>query len=315
MVLTYVKAWVVEMTAENELSLMTIDIMMPFYGDPTMFRIAVESVIAQTEPRWRLVIVDDRYPDREPARWVTSLGDDRIVYVLNDTNLGVSGNFQKCIELAEAKFCTIMGCDDQLAPDYVARMHQLIAAHPDVAYIQPGVDVIDGVGQTSTSLADRIKRICMIRSNAPVELGGERLATSLARANWTYFPSICWRTDVLRKHGFRPDYRIVLDLALQFDIILSGSRMLLDNTVKTFRYRRHTASVSSWTAVDGSRFTEEKLLLDEAASRFRSQGWRKAARAARLRLTSRLNALVQIIPAVRARDRAGVSVLLRHAIR
>jgi glycosyltransferase involved in cell wall biosynthesis len=294
---------------------MTIEIMMPFYGDPAMFKKAVTSVTSQTDAGWELVIVDDQYPDPEPAHWVASLKDSRITYVRNDVNLGVSGNFQKCIELASAEFCTIMGCDDELAPGYVARMRELIQKHPDIAYIQPGVDVIDSSGRPSRSLADRIKRLCMIRSVAPVELGGERLAASLARANWTYFPSICWRTSALKHHGFRPDYRIVLDLALQFDILLSGSNMLLDQSVRTFRYRRHTASVSSWTAVDGSRFTEERLLLDEAAERFRAQGWAKAYRASRRRLTSRLNALTQMLPALKVRDVQGLTVLVNHALR
>ncbi|MFU8945627.1 glycosyltransferase family 2 protein [Mycetocola zhadangensis] len=294
---------------------MTIDIMMPFYGDPGLFKVAVQSVLSQTDPNWRLVIVDDRYPDRRPAKWVESLDEARIVYIVNDKNLGVSGNFQRCIDLAQTEFCTIMGCDDALEPGYVARMHELIADHPTVAYIQPGVVVIDGEGQISGSLADRIKRACMIRSNGPVELGGERLAASLARANWTYFPSICWRAETLRRHGFRPDYRIVLDLALQFEIILSGSDMLLDNRIKTFRYRRHTASVSSWTAVDGSRFTEERLLLNEVAERFRAEGWTRAYRASKRRVTSRLNALKQIPAALKARDRLGLSVLMQHTFR
>src|SRR4051794_2428172 len=79
----------------------TIDIMMPFYGDPQLFRDAVASVMAQTDADWRLVVIDDVYPDTRPGEWLQSLGDPRIRYLRNETNLGVSGNFSKSVDLVE----------------------------------------------------------------------------------------------------------------------------------------------------------------------------------------------------------------------
>ena len=40
-----------------------LDVVMPFYGDPGLFRAAVESVLAQSDGDWRLVVIDDVYPD------------------------------------------------------------------------------------------------------------------------------------------------------------------------------------------------------------------------------------------------------------
>lgn len=42
---------------------MTVDILFPYYGDVAMMKQAVLSVVGQTNPDWRLIVVDDGYPD------------------------------------------------------------------------------------------------------------------------------------------------------------------------------------------------------------------------------------------------------------
>ncbi len=292
----------------------SIDIMMPFYGSFELLRAAVESVLAQADPAWRLVIIDDRYPDPEPMAWARTLSDPRIIVLENPVNLGVSGNFTRSVELAEADFTVIMGCDDVLLPTYVGRMRELAARFPDAAYLQPGVDVIDADGTVCVPLADRVKgyyRPSGALPGTPLVLTGEPLATSLLRGNWTYFPSILWRTSVLKNHGFRADLDVVLDLALQMEIVAAGGTLILD-TVPSFRYRRHQASVSSWKASDGSRFLEEQSYFLETAAALRALGWRRAAGAATRHVSSRLNALTRMPSALQARDGRGIRSLLGH---
>ncbi len=287
--------------------------MMPFYGDVDQFRDAVRSVIAQDSRDWRLVIIDDCYPGTAHTEFVDAIDDPRVQLVRNSRNLGVAGSFQRSIELATADYLVIMGCDDLLEPSYIRRVTELLEAHPDASYLQPGVRVIDGSGAIVLPLADRVKGWYRPHPNAGV-LTGEDLARSLLRGNWTYFPSIAWRREAITSFGFRAEYDVVLDLALQIDIAMSGGALIVDSD-PVFRYRRHAASVSSARAVDGRRFREERRFFDEAARRCEERGWTRAARAARHHWSSRLNALTRLPTAVAARDRAGVGVLLRHALR
>ncbi|GAB3616041.1 hypothetical protein GCM10027416_05980 [Okibacterium endophyticum] len=293
---------------------MTIDIMMPFYGDPALFKQAVESVRGQTDGDWRLVIIDDVYPDPEPGEWAATLDDPRVEYIRNDTNLGVSGNFQKAVDLATSEYVVIMGCDDIMEPNYVATVHALIHRFPEASYFQPGVIVIDGDGSPVLPLADRVKARYRPKASSPTPLSSEAFATSLLRGNWTYFPSICWRTADVRTHGFNPDYEVVLDLALQLDLVTAGATMVVFDD-QMFRYRRHSASVSSWKANDGSRFTEERAFFADMAARMDAMGWQNAARTARRHVSSRLNALTRIPSAALARDSRGLRELIRHAMR
>lgn len=290
---------------------MDLELFMPFYGDVEHFRRAVLSVVSQNDPLWKLTILDDQYPSDLPERFVDDLNDSRITYIRNASNLGVSGNFQKCVELAQAHFVVIMGCDDLLLEGYVGRIRQIIEANPNVSYIQPGVLVVDENDNDYLPLGDKVKRRLRDAFAPPSIAQGEDLAASLLQGCWTYFPSIAWNTEVLKKYSFRPDFRIVLDLALQLEIIADGGKLFIDRT-NTFCYRRHRASVSMESALDGSRFQEENTLFTEFAQVASSLGWNKASKAAKLHLTSRLNALVELPSALFSRKFKGAAILLKH---
>ena len=292
---------------------MIIDILMPYYGDPGQLQEAVRSVLAQRDPDWRLVVLDDRYPHWDAEPWVTGLGDPRVVFERNPENLGVSGSFDRSIDLATAEYVTIMGCDDRMLPDYVGTVRRAIERFDRPEFVQPGVRVIDEHGAPARPLVDRVKG--WVRPRVPTGgalLSGEGVMTTLLRGDWSYFPSICWRRDVLAKHRFSREFEITLDLVLKTDILLDGGRLALLPDV-VFEYRRHAASASSYTAKDGSRFDEERAFYRAAEPRLRARGWPRAARAARTRLTSRLNAVSKLPAALAGRDRGALRTLSRYA--
>jgi glycosyltransferase involved in cell wall biosynthesis len=288
----------------------TLDIMMPFYGRFDHFRAAVNSVLAQTDPDWRLVIIDDVYPDLAPGEWAQAIDDPRVTYIRNTENLRPSRNYNKAIGLTTSRFVTIMGCDDVMLPGYVGRVNELTVQHPDAGIVQPGVGVIDENGAPSHPLADWVKGFYRFSGTGTRTYAGEELATSLLRGNWTYFPSLVWRTELLAD-GFRTDLDVVQDLAKLFEITAGGGTLVLDD-VQVFSYRRHSKSVSAVTGPDGTKFLQEAKLFAEAAAASRSLGWTRAARAARSHLSSRLNALTELPGAIFKGNTEGCKNLLGH---
>lgn len=285
--------------------------MMPFYGRFDHFRQAVESVIAQSDPDWRLVIVDDVNPDLAPGLWAQALDDERISYIRNEENLRPSRNYRKCVSLMKSEFAVLMGCDDVLLPDYVSRVKQLIEQFPDASIIQPGVATINGDGEPSFPIADRVKGWYRFGGVGPRSYSGEALAVSLLRGNWTYFPSLVWRVSDLSAYGFRVDLDVVQDLAMLLEITKAGGVLVLDDEI-CFNYRRHDASVSAKTGPDGSKFAQERVLFGEAARDCSDLGWHRAALSARIHLTSRLNAVTDLPAAVRSGNPRGLKALARH---
>ena len=289
-----------------------IDVLLPFYGDVGFLKLAVESVLAQQAGGWRLTVVDDGYPDPTVREWFAGLRDPRVRYHRNCENLGANVNYRHALSMAEADYVVVMGADDVMLPDYIGLVRDVITANPSVAVVQPGVRVVDEAGRVVKPLGDRVKRA--LRPRAPggaATIAGEELARSLLRANWTYFPSLCWHRRTISDLGFRRGLDVVQDLALLLDVASAGGTMVLVDDV-VFGYRRHSGSDSAVRALAGSRFEEERRFFRTAAVESRERGWTSAARAARLHLTSRLNAASLVPAAVRSRAWGPARALLRH---
>lgn len=295
---------------------MTIDIMLPFWGDPQLLRQTVESVLRQDDPGWRLTVIDDAYPDPAVAEYFATMDDPRVHYMRNEVNVGIIENFRASVRLARADHLVVLGSDDLLLPGYVAALRSAVERHPEAAVFQPGVRVIDENGAPSLPLVDRVKQR-MLRPDTragDAVLSGERLATSLTRGNWLYWPSLLFRTESIRAHDFRDDLPIVLDLAILLDIAFAGgSLVVVDDEV--FAYRRHTESASQKAILDGSRFTDDRRFFLETARRADERAWRSTARAARARVFARLHALTTVPTVLRHGDAAGRRALWRHILR
>ena len=291
----------------------TFDIMLPYYGNVSLMREATLSVLAQDDEDWRLTVVDDCYPDDAATRWFAGPHDERVTYQRNEHNLGISRNFQKCVELARHDHLVILGADDLMLPHYLSTVRSVLNEHPDADIVQPGVRIVNTAGRPARSLADEMKqRIYRPRFTGRTVLTGQSLAVSLLRGNWPYFPALCWRTKAIQSVGFRTGLSIVQDLALVIDLAQQGGSLAVDDTV-CFEYRRHSGSVSSMGAAGASRFVEERNYFLDVEERMRAQGWHHAAKVAHHHVSSRLHALT-LIPGALRHGRAGdARVLARHA--
>jgi len=290
---------------------MTLQIFVPFWGDPDLLFETIDSVRAQRNPDWELTIIDDCYPDESVAARLSSETDPRITYVRNPVNLGITENYREAIRRATAAHITILGCDDLLHPNYVDTILGVIARHPDVDVIQPGAEVIDEHGTVVRPLADRIKQDVLTPRGGEIVLAGEQMATSLLRGDWLYWPSLTFRTATLRRIDFREGLPIIQDLALLIDIAFDGGSLVYTPEL-AFSYRRHGSSASQKTLLDGRRFRDERTYYRTARELAARRGWRRTARVARARMMGRLHAVTEVPGVLRHGDRAGLKSTLAH---
>lgn len=266
----------------------SVDILLPYWGDFGLFKKAVDSVLTQTNPNWQLLIFDDHYPSEEAEKYCTSLRDPRVIYHRHKENIGITNNFNFALAAAHADYCVMLGCDDILLPRYIETALQNIG---DADFYQPGVDVINSHDKIHHPIGDRIKSILQPKKTG--KYFGESLAASLCHGNWLYFPSIMWKTSTIKKYGFDKKYKIVEDLALELNIIKDGAILYFDKHNTTFQYRRFADSLSSREkAKDGVRFSEETAVYDFFSNTFSQIGWKRAARAARWHITSRIHKII-----------------------
>jgi glycosyltransferase involved in cell wall biosynthesis len=259
-----------------------VDVFIPYWGEFLLLKEAVESVLGSEYTDFRVVIVDDCYPDKTAYNYFRDFADARVKYIRHRKNIGISANFNFCLARVEAEYFVMMGCDDKMLPNYLGRA---VAKMRGVDFYQGGVGVIDIAGREYLPLGDRAKRF-LSPSKAGV-YGGEKLAQSLVRGNWLYFPAILWRSARVRKYEFNDKYKIVEDVELELSIIADGGKMYFDRE-RGFLYRRFDGSLSS-VEKKGVRFREEDEIYERFAKRFFEMGWRKAAWEARMRIASRVN--------------------------
>src|SRR4051812_10332837 len=98
-----------------------LTIAIPFYKGHDYLRRAIESVLRQSSPDWRLVVCDDG-PEPGTAELVAGFDDPRIRYEQNARNLGMAGNWNRCLDLATTDLVNLLHNDDELLPNYVAEM-------------------------------------------------------------------------------------------------------------------------------------------------------------------------------------------------
>lgn len=292
---------------------MTIEIFVPFWGDPGLLYDTVASVRAQTDADWRLVVIDDCYPDENVPAYFAAIDDPRIEYVRNEANLGITENYREAIRRASTEHIVILGCDDLLHPNYLEVIRRTIAAVPEADVIQPGVVVIDENSQPVAPLVDRVKQRLLAphRGHGIAVLTGPKMATSLIRGDWLYWPSLAFRTATLKRIDFREGLPIIQDLALLMDIAFDGGTLAYNPTV-AFSYRRHGGSASQKTLLDGRRFRDERTYYAQARELAMAKGWSRTARTARTRVMSRLHAVSELPGVLRAGTRDGLQSTLAH---
>ncbi|WP_301112349.1 glycosyltransferase [Microbacterium sp.] len=292
---------------------MTAEIFVPFWGDPALLFDTVDSVRAMNDQDWRLIILDDCYPDESVPTYFDRLADDRVEYIRNERNLGITDNYREAIRRATADHITILGCDDLVHPNYLSVVRRTLQAVPHADVVQPGVVVIDEAGRSIRPLVDRVKGGLLAPKGGSgiAVLTGEAMATSLIRGDWLYWPSLTFRAETLRRIDFRDGLPIIQDLALLMDIAFQGGTLAYNPEV-AFSYRRHGGSASQKTLLDGRRFRDERTYYAEAYRLARSQRWKRTARAARLRAMSRLHGVAELPAVIRHGNRAGVESTIAH---
>lgn len=113
-----------------------LTIIIPVYDHPWEFiQRAIDSVLRQScTYSFRLLVIDD-FADEDVTqteRFLRQLKDDKILYYKNKKNLGVFGNWNRAISLANSTWITLLHSDDFYKDNYLQNMCDIVNAHPQI---------------------------------------------------------------------------------------------------------------------------------------------------------------------------------------
>lgn len=112
-------------------------VVIPVYNRAKELRSAVESVLAQIEQDFEVIVIDDGSNDN-PQRTVLEIGDPRVSIVRQD-NLGGAAARNAGIGRAQGQFVAFLDSDDAFLRGHLAEMKRLLVDTTDVAAYAPVV--------------------------------------------------------------------------------------------------------------------------------------------------------------------------------
>jgi len=130
-----------------------VSICIPTYNRAGMIGRAIESALGQTYRNIEVIIVDNASSDNTDSV-VASYVDERLTYIKNERNLGLFGNFNRCIELATGKFLHILHSDDYIDPDFTARCIAFFQEHPSVVMTSTRARIVGDSFEKDSACSD-----------------------------------------------------------------------------------------------------------------------------------------------------------------
>lgn len=187
---------------------MTATVLLPVHNGARTLRLAVDSILAQDDPDFELLIIDDASTD--PSAEIAesyAAADARVTVVRHRRNAGLASTLNEGLERARYELVARMDQDDESLPARLRIQCAFLEAHPEVAAAgswvlhmgaQPKFDNLIELPETPRGIAERLQH-----------------------ENCLYHPSVMMRRSViLGLGGYRREFRNAED----YDLWLRLSR-------------------------------------------------------------------------------------------
>jgi glycosyltransferase involved in cell wall biosynthesis len=162
--------------SDREADLPFVSVVVPAHNARPWIGAAIDSVAAQTHPRWELIVVDDASDDGTAELVADRAATDPRVRLLRSPGKGASAarNHGAAACTPEARYLFFLDADDFLRPDALAHMSRYLERHPEVGLLGCQFDVI--AYGSDRILPGHRSRICR-RGWLPKDLPPEQFET------------------------------------------------------------------------------------------------------------------------------------------
>lgn len=159
---------------------------------------AVASILAQTETRLELIVIDDGSRDRSAEVAREAIGaDPRGRVLVLERNLGIARSLNQGLRAAAAPVVAIQDADDYSEPQRLARQLEALAADPGIAVVGSRMREVDLEGRAltpRTSFAAGVVNPVLMHFN-PIPNGSAALRREAALALGGYDPRYRYATE------------------------------------------------------------------------------------------------------------------------
>jgi colanic acid/amylovoran biosynthesis glycosyltransferase len=208
-----------------------LTVLIPSYAHGAYIQEAIRSVLAQSYPSFRLLVVDDCSPD-DTVEKARGIDDPRLEVRVNETNLGLGNSVLQALASVDTPYLALLNSDDLFHPERLARCRERLEQEPAIQLVTTAMSLVDGSGGQLTpgnvSMALDGRQVFdwvhwYDRENPRAEVPKEELFGALLERNFLATSSnFVARTDWLRSHAeslrslkYCLDWQLFLDAARQ----------------------------------------------------------------------------------------------------
>ncbi len=119
-----------------------VSVFIPAYNAEKTIRQAIESVLAQTYPNYRLLILDDASTDGTADIINRYAVHSQVTIHHHPENLGVTRNWNRGLALCQGELVARLDADDYYAPDYLAQVVTLFQKFPETGLVFTGANLL-----------------------------------------------------------------------------------------------------------------------------------------------------------------------------
>jgi len=228
----------------------TITVLTTCYNHEDFIGQAIEGVIAQTYPYWKMIILDDRSTDGSRAI-IQSFAekDERISYYFDDKNVKKSARLNTYLDKVDTEYVAFLDSDDFWREDRLEKQMEVFQSHPEIDVCYSDGLVVDSrpapkEGElwetlSSNQLFSEIHRIPEKRSG--------NIYTELLKGNFIFFSSPLVRHDIMKGISFIVVDKLGEDWYFWLDVAQRGANFKYLETPLSY-YRIHGSGMmqSSW---------------------------------------------------------------------
>lgn len=209
-----------------------VSICIPTYNRAGMVGMAIESALSQSYSNIEILVIDNASEDNIESV-VAAYNDFRLKFFRNERNLGLFGNFNRCVELARGKYIHILHSDDFLAPGFTQACIECMESNPHVAMTFSALEVINQGSK---------KRIDVLGENK-IFIAPEGFRQILMTRNLVHCPTVIVRRDVYDTVGkFACEYPYAADFYQWLKISRAYDIAYISDATLFYRQGEHSES-------------------------------------------------------------------------
>lgn len=229
--------------APNSLTVPLVSVVMPVHNGARWLGETLQSLYAQTESRFEIVLVDDASTD-DLRQVLTAHADERLQVIHLPRNVGVSAARNQGIALARGRYIAFCDADDLCQPQRLESQLTFLEQHPET-----------GLCGSAFTCFDTEERETVLNPTS-----NEEIRTALMQGNCFGLSTTMGRADVLKAQRFDTALSVAEDYDLWTRLAAAGVPLanLSDSLI---RYRWHPQQASR----------TKSARLDQATRRIRGR--------------------------------------------